>query len=94
MASAVVAGGASAMLLGLVQEQAKSRSITTCKWQTTNSFGTKWPRLSGLVEEKAWLTANFYVSRDTWAMFHGFARAQLVRFKWALSAVILLAFWA
>jgi len=35
---------------------------------------------------------NFYVSRDTWPFFHGLTRAQLVAFKWGLSAAILLIF--
>ena len=35
---------------------------------------------------------NFYVSRDTWPLFHGLNRTQVVTFKWGLSAVILLVF--
>ena len=35
---------------------------------------------------------NFYVSRATWPLFHGLSRAQLVAFKWGLSAAILLLF--
>ena len=76
MASAVVLVVLLAMLaFGPFKSRPKSRSITTCKWLTTNSFGTKWPRLvrpgggKGPVDRH-----NFYVSRDTWAMFHGFAR--------------------
>ena len=37
---------------------------------------------------------NFYVSRDTWPLFHGLTRTQLVAFKWGLSAAILLIFFA
>ena len=35
---------------------------------------------------------NFYVSRETWPLFHGMTRSQLVTFKWGLSAAILLIF--
>ena len=35
---------------------------------------------------------NFYVSRATWPLFHGLTRAQLLAFKWGLSAAILIIF--
>lgn len=82
------------LAFGLVQEQAKIKVNHYLQvaddeqlWDEDAETRQAWWEKKAPVDRH-----NFYVSRDTWPMFHGFARAQLVRFKWALSAVILLAF--
>ncbi len=82
------------LAFGLLQEQFKIKvnhymQVADAEqlWDKAPVARAKWWQASAPVGRH-----NFYVSRDTWSLFHRFSRAQLVRFKWALSAGIILAF--
>ena len=81
---------------GLMQEQSKIKVNHYLQVGDTEQF---WNQEAHL--RKTWWEQsaplgrhNFYVSRETWDVFHHFDRSQLIQFKWGLSAVILLIFFA
>ena len=79
---------------GLVQEQSKIKVNHYLQVGDAEQF---WDQ--DAQERESWWQAsapagrqNFYVSRETWTVFHSFSRGQLVAFKWGLSGLILLVF--
>lgn len=81
---------------GLLQEQAKIKVNHYLKVGDAVDF---WSMATP--EREAWWIEhapagrhNFYVSRSTWPIFHGLDRGEVVAFKWGLSAVVLLVFFA
>jgi len=79
---------------GLVQEQSKIKVNHYLKvgdavqfWSDDATARAIWWQAHAPVGRH-----NFYVSRDTWSVFHHWSRKQLVQFKWGLSAGILMIF--
>ena len=84
------------LAFGLLQEQSK---VKVNHYLNVGDEAGFWEDES--TEREAWWNGNapvgrhkMYVSRQTWTFFHGLSRGELVAFKWILSGVILLIFFA
>ena len=81
---------------GLIQEQSKIKVNHYLQVGDSEQFWNQEAHLRKMWwEQSAPLGRyNFYVSRDTWGVFHYFDRSQIIQFKWGFSAAIMLIFFA